>query len=90
MLELLVEFFGTFVFLYVIQHVGQPIPIVVALLSMIYFGGDISGGHFNPAVSFMKYVSGALPINQLFQYVIVQLMGGALAFYFTQVALIKA
>ena len=49
----LVEFIGTFVFLSVILRVGQPIPIAVALLSAIYFGGSISGGHFNPAVSFI-------------------------------------
>tara|TARA_B100000941_G_C28376302_1_gene484904 strand:+ start:558 stop:830 length:273 start_codon:yes stop_codon:yes gene_type:complete len=86
----LVELIGTFVFLSVILRVGQPIPIAVALLSAIYFGGSISGGHFNPAVSFMMYLNNALTMNDLPMYVVAQLTGGAAALYFHKMIPIKA
>lgn len=79
MFDLLTEFIGTFVFLAVILTVGQPIPIVVALLAAIYFGGSISGGHFNPAVSTMMMVKGSLSTEKYIGYVIAQILGGLVA-----------
>lgn len=78
--QALVELIGTFVFLSVILTQGQPIPIAVALLTAIYFGGHVSGGHFNPAVTFMKTLEGALPMSTALVYIIVQLIGATLAF----------
>ena len=51
MLNYLVEFIGTFVFLSVILRTGEALPIAVALA--ICFSGAVSGGHFNPAVNAM-------------------------------------
>ena len=82
MIKYLVEFIGTFVFLSVILAVGKPIPIAVGLLAAIYFGGHISGGHFNPAVSVMMYLKENLSANDLPMYVIAQVAGGAVAHYF--------
>ncbi len=82
MIKYLVEFIGTFVFLSVILAVGKPIPIVVGLLAAIYFGGHISGGHFNPAVSVMMFLKENLSANDLPMYVIAQVAGGAVAHYF--------
>jgi len=82
MIKYLVEFIGTFVFLSVILAVGKPIPIAVGLLAAIYFGGHISGGHFNPAVSVMMYLKENLAANDLLMYVIAQVAGGAVAHYF--------
>ena len=79
MFDLLTEFIGTFVFLAVILTVGQPIPIVIALLAAIYFGGSISGGHFNPAVSTMMMVKGSLSTEKYIGYVIAQILGGLVA-----------
>lgn len=79
-LESIVEFVGTFIFLSVILIQGQPIPTAVALLTAIYLGGKVSGGHFNPAVSFMTALRDP-NFQNLIPYVIAQLGGGAAAWW---------
>lgn len=90
MLNYLVEFIGTFVFLSVILRIGEPIPIAVGLLAAIYFGGSISGGHFNPAVSFMMYLKENLSMQDLPLYVLAQLLGGASALQFQNMIPVSA
>ena len=82
MLKYLIEFIGTFIFLSVIIAVGEPIPIAIGLLAAIYFGGHISGGHFNPAVSLMMFLKNSLNINDLPFYILAQCAGAAAAYYF--------
>lgn len=82
MLDLLVEFIGTFLFLSVILAVGEPIPIVVALLAAIYFAGRISGGHLNPAISTMFFAKGTLSLEKYIGYVVAQVLGGLVALMF--------
>lgn len=77
-----VEFLGTFVFLSVILTTANPIAIAVTLLAMIYFGGSISGGHFNPAVSIMFWSKGELTSNDAIIYIIAQILGGFCAYLF--------
>lgn len=79
MFNLLTEFVGTFIFLSVILTTGQAIPIGLALAVAIYFGGSISGGHFNPAVSTMMLVKGTISIETWIGYVIAQVLGGLVA-----------
>ena len=83
LLNYLIEFLGTFIFLSVILIVGKPIPIVITLLAMIYLGGSISGGHFNPAVSVMMFLKKTLSRNDMLLYILAQVLGGicALQFY---------
>lgn len=45
-----VEFIGTF-FLVLTSGVIPPLAIGSALMVMIFAGGHISGGHYNPAVT---------------------------------------
>ena len=82
-MKYLVEFVGTFIFLSVILTQGKPIPIAVALLAAIYFGGAVSGGNFNPAVSVMMYFKKALSGFDLPFYIIAQVLGGLLALQFS-------
>ena len=56
---------------------------------MILFGGAISGGHFNPAVTFMTTLNGSIDTTQAIVYVIVQLIGAALALKFYKTNLVK-
>lgn len=81
MIPYLVEFLGTFFFLSVIIATAQPILIALALLAVILVGGSISGGHFNPAVSLMFFMKGALSAKDLFMYVLAQATGGVAAYY---------
>lgn len=77
------ELVGTFVFLSVILSQGQPIPIAVALLAVIYLAGGVSGGHFNPAVTFMMSLKDP-NFQYLAPYIISQLAGAAGALYVYQ------
>ena len=52
----LVEFLGTLFLMFVIMSVGEALPVGLALTLAIYLGGAISGGHFNPAVSFAFFI----------------------------------
>lgn len=61
---------------------GDGIQIGVALAAVILFGGKVSGGHFNPAVSFMMYLKDSLSQEDLVFYVISQLVGAAAALYY--------
>lgn len=82
MLNIVTEFIGTFIFLAVILTTGQAFPIGLALAVVIYFGGNISGGHFNPAVSTMMLIKGSIGIETWIGYVIAQVLGGILALFF--------
>jgi aquaporin Z len=80
----LVELIGTFVFLSVILSQGQAIPIAIALATAIYFGGSVSGGHFNPAVTIMQTVGGKIDIMTAVVYIFAQVIAGIAAFGFAR------
>lgn len=76
---LIAECVGTVIFFSAIMAWGEPIPIVVGLLAAIYAFGKISGGHFNPAVSFMMLLKGDINVPTFIAYVAAQLIGATLA-----------
>jgi aquaporin Z len=88
--KLLTELVGTFVFLSVIALFPTsgaaaplaPLAIGTALMVMVYMGGHISGGHYNPAVSLGLFVRRKIDATTLVSYWVAQLVGGALAFVF--------
>ena len=77
--KLFVELVGTFVFLSVIANGSPGHAIAIALLAVIYFGGSVSGGHFNPAVTIMQLANNAIGGPEALGYIAVQLLGGLLA-----------
>jgi aquaporin Z len=88
----LTEFIGTFFLVLTVcmmvisgNAAFAPLAIGVSLMIMVYAGGSISGGHYNPAVSLGAVMSGALPTSQFVPYVISQLSGAVVA---TLVALV--
>ena len=74
--KLMVEFLGTIIFLGVILNTGKALPIGIALASVIYFGGDISGGHFNPAVTIMMLANNKISFIEAITYIATQILGG--------------
>lgn len=62
-----------------VTHVGIAITFGLIVMSMIYSMGNISGAHFNPAVSIAFTAAGRFPVKRLPGYVISQLAGALLA-----------
>jgi aquaporin Z len=58
---------------------GVALAFGLTVLTMVYAVGHISGGHFNPAVSFGLTTGGRLPVKDLIPYVIAQCVGALLA-----------
>jgi aquaporin Z len=57
---------------------GVSLAFGLTVLTMAYAVGGISGGHFNPAVSFGLAVAGKFAWKDFIPYVIAQVIGGAL------------
>jgi aquaporin Z len=85
----LVELIGTFFLVLTVATTGllgsdgviAPLAIGSALMVMVYAGGHISGGHYNPAVSLAAAIRGALEWKHFVPYVIAQLLGGIIAVF---------
>lgn len=83
----LTEFVGTFFLVLTVGSVillGSPaaipaLAIGAVLMVMVYAGGYISGGHYNPAVSIAAWIRGALPMKHMIMYWIAQVLGGLAA-----------
>jgi aquaporin Z len=58
-----------------------PFAIGSILMVMIFAGGHISGGHYNPAVSLAVLLRGKISVGDAISYVIAQILGAALASY---------
>ena len=82
MINYLVEFVGTFIFLSVILITGDPLAIGLTLAGVIWFGSQSSGGHFNPAVSFMMLMNKKINLVKFIMYVLSQLLGASAAFLY--------
>ena len=89
LIKAFVEFVGAFVFFYVIRTASTfgnvaPLAVGLTLTAIIFFGGAITGGHYNPAVTIMEYVAGddkRMDGEHSIVYVISQLLGAVLAVY---------
>jgi aquaporin Z len=79
--ETIGAFFLTFVVVVsVLSHsVFTPLAAGAALMVMIYAGGHISGGHYNPAVTMGALVRGRIGIGEAVGYWIAQVVGGVVA-----------
>lgn len=81
-LSYLAEYIGTFFFvLSILASAGNPLVIGASLALVVYLVSNISGGNINPAVSIAMYMNGTLTYNNLFSYILAQLLGGFSAFY---------
>jgi aquaporin Z len=58
--------------------VGVSLAFGLTVVTMAYAVGHISGGHFNPAVSFGLWAGKRFPGSDLLPYIIAQVLGGIL------------
>jgi aquaporin Z len=83
----LTEFIGT---LFLVATIGftvlapgagdmAPLAIGAALMVMIFAGGHVSGGHYNPAVTLAVFLRGKCPAGDVLPYMVAQVLGAALA-----------
>lgn len=94
MKKLFAEFFGTFWLVFGgcgsavfaagypdlgIGFAGVALAFGLTVLTMAYAVGHISGGHFNPAVSFGLWAGGKFDAKDLVGYIIAQLVGAIAA-----------
>jgi aquaporin Z len=87
--KLAVEFIGMFVFVFTVGMATEaanktgailaPIAIGSVLMVMVFAGGHVSGGHFNPAVSTAVFLRGKLKANDYAAYVITQFIAAVAA-----------
>lgn len=85
--KLTVEFIGMFLFVFTVgmatnragAGVLAPLAIGAVLMVMVFAGGHISGGHFNPAVSTGVFLRGRMTAEELRGYMITQFVAAVLA-----------
>ena len=58
---------------------GISLAFGLTVLTMVYAVGNISGGHFNPAVSFGLWAGGRFPGKDLLPYIVAQVVGAIAA-----------
>ncbi|HEX6682396.1 MAG TPA: aquaporin [Candidatus Limnocylindrales bacterium] len=79
------EFIGTFFLVFTVCAASlggailAPLAIGAVLAAMVFAGGHISGGHYNPAVSLAAFVRGRLSVVDLAFYTATQLAAGIIA-----------
>ena len=58
-----------------VGFLGVALAFGLTVLTMVYAVGHISGGHFNPAVSFGLWTAGKFDGKQLLPYIVSQVLG---------------
>lgn len=87
MSKYLTEFIGTFFLVLTIGCTGipaaagviPPLAIGAALMVMIFAGGHVSGGHYNPAVTLGVWMRGRCPASDVVPYWVSQVLGAVVA-----------
>jgi aquaporin Z len=85
----LVEFIGTFFLVFTVGNTViapgagslAPLAIGASLMVMVFAGGHISGGHFNPAVTLAVWIRGKCHTKDLVPYWIAQILAAFVAAY---------
>lgn len=87
MKKYLVEFIGTFFLVFTVGSTViapgagslAPLAIGASLMVMVFAGGHVSGGHFNPAVTLAVWIRGKCDTKDVVPYWIAQLAAALVA-----------
>ena len=85
--KLAVEFLGMFIFVFTVGMATNkagagalaPIAIGSVLMVMVFAGGHVSGGHFNPAVSTAVLLRGRMAASEYGPYIVAQFVAAVIA-----------
>ena len=87
--KLATEFIGMFLFVFTVGMATEPgnksgailAPIAIGSLLMVivFAGGHVSGGHYNPAVSTAVFLRGKMKANEYGAYMLTQFIAAVLA-----------
>jgi glycerol uptake facilitator-like aquaporin len=82
LMSLVGEFLGTYLLvLAIFASGGSPIVIGLTLALIVFLISGVSGANVNPAVSLAALLNGFMDGTKFISYVVVQLAGGAAAYY---------
>ena len=89
MKKYLVEFIGTFFLVFTVGNTViapgagslAPLAIGASLMVMVFAGGHVSGGHFNPAVTLAVWIRGKCDTKDVVPYWIAQILAAFVAAY---------
>lgn len=81
---LVAELVGTFVLATVALTIGQPLLVGLVLIVLVFGLGSISGGHFNPAVTFGLWSVKKVEAVKMGFYWVSQFIGGIFALFVSQ------
>jgi aquaporin Z len=86
--KLAVEFIGMFLFIFTVGMATEaanrsgailaPFAIGSVLMVLVFAGGHVSGGHYNPAVSTAVFIRGKIKAHEYAAYVLTQFVAAAL------------
>ena len=85
MKKYLVEFIGTFFLVFTVGMAVRsgaalaPLAIGAALMVMVFAGGHVSGGHYNPAVTLAVFLRGKCDKSDVVPYWVAQFAAGVVA-----------
>jgi aquaporin Z len=87
--KLVAEFIGMFIFMFTVGMATEPAnksgallaPLAIGsvLMVLVFAGGHVSGGHYNPAVSTAVFIRGKIQANEYLAYMVTQFAAAALA-----------
>jgi aquaporin Z len=75
----IMEMVGTFLLTLSVALTGNPLSFGLILVPLIYIGGAVSGGHYNPAVTLAITLNSSLPKGEFLRYSLSQIVGGGFA-----------
>jgi aquaporin Z len=86
--KLAVEFIGMFLFIFTVGMATEsanksgailaPLAIGSVLMVMVFAGGHVSGGHYNPAVSTAVFIRGKIKSHEYLAYILTQFVAAVL------------